>query len=170
MFGVAFGGFVDFLSEYGWDFLAISEEALDDPRLAALEDLELEAAGMRIENFCGIDNFFDAAPTSPDGSPPGGNGTVGGSDLPEDFPAELAPPGGDIVAVVNVGGATSVTFNLSTDTDDVIASYTEIVGAPVQALDEPKGALWVVSYEGLQLSLTIAEIGDNMVQINVTLL
>jgi hypothetical protein len=78
-------------------------------------------------------------------------------------------PGGEVVAIVSAPGGTSVTFDLSADTDDVIASYTEILGPPAQALDEPKGALWATSYQGSQLNLTVAETGATSVQVNATL-
>ncbi|MDH3189742.1 MAG: hypothetical protein OEM39_03775 [Acidimicrobiia bacterium] len=164
LFADAYAGFVDFLGEYEYNFLSIPEDAFDDPRLAALEDPELEAAGQQIEEFCGIDDFITPGPSGPTGS-----GSLPGASLPEDFPPGLEPPGGVVVASVEAGGATSVTFDTEMSSDDVIAFYTDLLGPPTQQLDEPKGALWFTEYEGVTLSLVVAEIGPNMTQVNVTL-
>ena len=171
MFADAYSGFVGLLAEYDFNFLALSDAALDDPRMTALDDPELQAAGDRIEAYCGIDNFISTAPEPPDSGTGGGGsdgGVSAGTDLPDDFPSELVPPGGVVVATVNVAGASSVTFDVEGDTDDIIGYYTDIVGAPVQETSTPKGALWFTTYEGGSLTLVVAEVGSDMVQVNVT--
>ena len=171
MFADAYGDFVALLAEYDFNFLALGDAALDDPRLAALDDPELQAAGDRIEAYCGIDSFITTSPAPPDSGSGGGGdggGVSAGTDLPDDFPSELAPPGGAVVATVNVAGASSVTFDVEGDADDFIGYYTDIVGAPVQETSTPKGALWVTTYEGGSLTLVVAETGSGMVQVNVT--
>lgn len=164
LFVDAYGGFIDFLAEYDFNFLALTEEALNDPRLQALEDPALEAAGKRIEEYCGIDNFITPNPA------PGGGGSTGtpGADVPSDLPDELLPPGGVVVATVNVSGALSVTFDTEATTDEVIAYYTDVLGPPVQQLDDPAGALWTTTYEGAFLNLVVADIGG-ATQVNVSL-
>lgn len=167
MFADAYGGFVELLAENNFNFLALGDAALDDPRLAALEEPELEAAGDRIEAYCGIENFIDTAPQPPGGDG-GGGGISAGSDLPDDFPSDLVPPGGVVVASVNVAGASSVTFDVEADTDDIIDFYKEALGAPAQETSNPKGALWVTTSADGSLTVVVAEVGPGMLQVNVT--
>ncbi len=166
MFVVAFGGFVDFLDEYDFDFMALAGVAETDPRLQALEDPALQEAGDRIEAYCGIDGMIASPPSAP--SDGGGVTAIPGAELPDDFPAELVPPDGDVVAAVSVGGGASVTFDTATPVDDVIAFYVEVLGPPVQEVAAPKGAFWTGVYEGGSLNLVVAEIGAGQVQVNVT--
>lgn len=165
MFADAYGGFVDFLGDYGYNFLAIPEDALNDPRLAVMDSPELVAAGDRIEEFCGLDDLIADPPDAG-----GGGGALPPTELPDGFPGDLEPPGGEVVAVVNIGTGESVTFDVEGSTDDIIAFYEDQLGAPTQSLDTPKGALWITEYEGQQLTLAVSEVGTNMVQVNVTLL
>ncbi|NND03930.1 MAG: hypothetical protein HKN91_14205 [Acidimicrobiia bacterium] len=169
MFVVAYGGFVDFLGDYDYNFLNIPEEAFDDPRLAAMEDPELDAAGERIEEFCGVDNFIATPPAGPAG---GGGGTAAplpGAELPADFPAELVPPDSVVLANISVGGGVAVTFQMEADPDDIIAFFTDVLGPPAQSINEPKGALWFSEYQGKTASVTVAEVTPGVVQANVTL-
>ena len=129
LFAMAYGGLIDFLDENQFNFLAITEDSLDDPRLLALEDPALEEAGNRIEEYCGIENFIAPNPAPSAG---GGSGSLPGATVPSDFPSDLEPPGGVVVANVNVAGATSVTFDTEASADDVIEYYTELLGPPVQ--------------------------------------
>jgi hypothetical protein len=165
LFAAAYGGFVDFLAENDFNFLAMSEDALDDPRLQALEDPALEEAGNRIEEYCGIENFITPNPAPSAG---GGSGSLPGATVPSEFPSDLEPPGGVVVANVNVAGATSVTFDTEASADDVIEYYTDVLGPPIQQLDDPKGALWSTTYEGVALNLVVADIGG-ATQVNVIL-
>lgn len=48
--------FVEVLEDYDYDFFAIPE---DDPRLAALEDPQFDAASDRVNAFCGFDDTDD---------------------------------------------------------------------------------------------------------------
>ncbi|MDJ0961557.1 MAG: hypothetical protein QNJ88_12940 [Acidimicrobiia bacterium] len=166
LFATAYGGFVEFLAENNFNFLAIAGTALDDPRLVALEDPALEEAGDRIEAYCGIENFITPNPAPPSS---GGTGGLPGASVPEDFPSVLEPPGGVVVANVNVAGAVSVTFDTPTSTDEVIEYYTDILGPPIQQLDDPKGALWTTTYEGVFLNLVVADVGGAATQVNVSL-
>lgn len=170
LFVDAYGGFIEFMDDYGFNFMAISEDALDDPRLTALEDPALMAAGDRIEDFCGIEGEFIAAPPSSDGGPGGSSGSGGGlpaASLPEDFPADLVPPGGVVVVALEIAGATSVTFDIESPTDDVIAFFSETVGDPTIQMNEPKGALWTTQYEGSTVNIVVSEVAPGMVQVNV---
>jgi hypothetical protein len=132
--------------------------------------------GLIVDGTLVVDPTIASPTATASGGPTGGSGTVGGGglpdlpDLPEGFPAELVLPGAEVVAIFKDGGGTSVTFDLPADTDDVIATYAEILGQPAQVLDDPEGAQWVTSYQGSQLTLTVAETGENMVQINVMLI
>lgn len=168
LFVDAYSGFVDFLSEYGWNFLAMPEDAFDDPRLAALEDPALDAAGKRVEEFCGVENFIATAPSDPGGGVSGG-GTVPGGQAPEDFPAALTPPGGVVVASISAGGGASVTFDVDGSVADLIDFYTAELGPPVQTLPDPAGALWITQYEGSSVTVTVVETGPGTSQANVTL-
>ncbi|MFC2177322.1 hypothetical protein ACFLRH_02775 [Actinomycetota bacterium] len=168
LFVDAYGGFVEFMDDYGFNFLAISEDALDDPRLTALEDPALMAAGDRIEDFCGIEGEFIAAPPSSDGGSTGSGGGPPAASLPDDFPADLVPPGGVVVVALDIAGATSVTFDIESPTDDVIAFFSETVGDPTIQMNEPnKGALWTTQYEGSTVNIVVSEISPGMVQVNV---
>lgn len=171
LFVGAFRGFVELLDEYDFNFLAMGDQALNDPRLTALDNAELEAAGDRIEAFCGFEPGEFITPGSPDDGEPGGTVEPGvlGTELPEGFPEGLVPPNGQVVASVSIGGATSVTFDIEGVTDDVIAFYTAELGPPVTVLPQPKGALWASSVDGATLSVVVAETGPGMVQVNVTI-
>lgn len=170
LFANAYGGFADFFSDYDYNIFAIPEDAFDDPRLMAMEDPELVAAGDRIEDFCGIDDLIADPPGAPGG---GGGGPVTplpGAQLPADFPPDLVPPGGEVVSSVSAAGGESVTFSLDGLTDDIIDFYTELLGPPASNIPDPKGALWVTTYEGQQLTVTVAEISATQVQVNVTII
>lgn len=173
LFATAFGGMIDFFDEYDWDFFNIPEDAYNDPRLLALEDPALVEAGDNIAEYCGIEDFADPGFNPGGGSASGGNtGTpapLPGAELPSDFPGELVPPNGIVLTSIGAGGGVSVTFSVEADTDDIIAFYTDILGPPAQALDEPKGAIWVTQYQGKQASITVAEFSDVAVEVNVTL-
>lgn len=167
LFATAFGGFVELLEENNFNFLAIGEAALDDPRLAALEDPELEAAGDRIEDFCGFeDGDFIQTPQAGGGD---GSGGLPAQSLPDDFPADLVPPGGEVVAAVDLAGVgTSVTFDVQSPVDEVIAYYTGVVGAPTAELPEPRGALWTDSFQDGMLNIVVAQTAPGVTQVNVT--
>lgn len=175
MFVVAYGGFVDFLGEYDYNFLAIPENGFDDPRLLALEDPALDAAGKRIEEFCGIDSFIATPPGDPGGSAGGGGGNTGtatplpGAELPSDFPAELVPPDSIVLTNISAAGGVAVTFQMEADTDDIIAFYSDVLGPPSQSFPDPKGALWATEYDGQFTIVTVTETGDMVVQVNVSL-
>ena len=167
LFADAYGGFIDFLSEYDFNFLAIPEDAFDDPRLAALEDPALEEAGNRIEEYCGVENFITPAPTPPTGGGGGPSSVITGGDVPDEFPSELEPPGGVVVASFSGAGALSVTFDSSESAEDVVDFYTDILGPPTA--QTPEGALWTMTYEGTFLNIVVAEIEGGTSQINVSL-
>ncbi|MCP3976095.1 MAG: hypothetical protein GY720_16565 [bacterium] len=168
LFATAFGGFIELLEENNFDFLAMGEAALDDPRLTALEDPELEAAGKRVEAFCGFEDG-DFIQTPQAGGGDGGTGGLPGQSLPDDFPTDLVPPGGEVVASVDLGGVgTSVTFDVQSPVDDVIAYYTDVVGPPAADIPEPRGALWTGSFQDGTLNIVVAETAPNVTQVNVT--
>ena len=176
LFATAFGGLYDFFDEYDWMLLSIPEDAFaTDPRILAMDDPALTEAGDNIADFCGIEDFADPGFNPGDGGSAGGGNTgtpapLPGAELPDGFPDELVPPNGVVLFNVNAGGGVSVTFSAEGDTDDIIEYYRDILGAPVQELEEPKGAFWVTTYEGQQLSLTVAEFSDTAAEINVTLI
>lgn len=166
LFVDAYGGLVGFLSEYEFNFLAIPEADLDDPRLNALEDPELEAAGDRIEVFCGIDSFIETPPAG--GAPPQGGDTGGGplpgTGLSDTFPADLVPPDGELLATVTVSGNESATWELTTPLDESITFYTDLLGPPTGTT--PEGAIWVTEFEGRQLNVVVAD-ADGFISVNV---
>jgi hypothetical protein len=167
LFVDAYGGFVELMREFEYNFLAMGTSALDDPRLLAMEDPELEAAGERIEAFCGIEGQFIQTPPSSDGGSDGSGGVVPGATLPDDFPDALVPPGGQVVAAIDVGGSQTVGFELDGSGDDVIAYYTEILGDPLFQSSEPFGAAWSAGYEGETVNVTMAEYAPGKINVNV---
>lgn len=170
MFATAYAGFVELLAEIEFNFLAMANVDPDDPRLAALESPELEEAGDRIEAYCGIDNFIATSPTPPnDPGDSSAGGTFEGGELPTDFPTELLPEGAELAVVLNVQGADSVTYDVVLAADEVIAFYTDLLGAAAAELSDPKGALWITSYAGTSLTVTVAETDATMTQVNILL-
>ncbi len=169
LFAEAYRGFVDLLAEYDYNFLAIGEQAQDDPRILALEDPELELAGDRIGAYCGIDELISSAPTT-SAAPGGGGGVIPGASLPEGFPDALVPPGGEVIASINAGGATSVSFEVATGGDEVIDYYSDLLGEPMQEANEPsRGALWFTTYEGASVNVVVSEVEAALTQVVVTL-
>jgi len=169
MFAEAYAGFVELLAENGFNFLALANVDQNDPRLTALEDPDLQAAGDRIEAFCGIDDFIATPPQPPDDSGGGGGTALPGGELPEDFPTALIPDGATIVVVLNVQGTDTVTYDIEMSTDEVIGFYEELLGTATSELDDPKGAFWLTSYEGTNLTVTVAETGGTQTQVNLAL-
>ncbi len=170
LFSTAYGGFVELLAESGFNFLALADLDESDPRLAALDDPALIAAGERIEQYCGIDNFIATPPAPP--SDPGNSGDAGagsiGGDVPDDFPAELLPDGANVLVAISSQGATSVTYEIALPADDVIAYYEALLGVAASAFNDPKGALWFTSYEGAGLGVTVTERDATTTDVNVT--
>lgn len=162
VFEAAYDGLIEVFEEIEWSFANAPDDLDQDPRLQALDSPELEEAGMRIEDYCG----FSFIATEPGG---GGTGTVGGGTVPDDFPSDLIVADAEIVAVVNIGGADSVTFDVQTDVDTVIAFYTDLLGDPAGALEEPPGALWITTWEGRAANVTVVEVPGGTTQVNVTL-
>ena len=153
MFAETYAGFVELLSDYGFNFLAIGEDALDDPRLTALEDPALTEAGERIEAYCGVDNFIVVNPQAP-----GGGGTTSGGEPPEGIPAEFIPDGANILSQINAAGSTSVVYQIDRPLDEMISFYEDLLGDATQVLDDPPGASWVTfSAEGLITSVVVSE-------------
>lgn len=74
----AMEGFVDILAEYDYNMFAMGAAAEDDPRLAAMEDPAFEAAGDRVNEYCGFDDGDDDL--SDDGGLGGDDGSDGGDD------------------------------------------------------------------------------------------
>lgn len=92
--GVA--GFIDVLEEYDYNFLAIPDDAVTtDPRLAAVESPEYEAASDRVNAYCGIepDPGLDASDTEPPVDEPGADGggvpDFGDAGLDSDFLVQI---------------------------------------------------------------------------------
>lgn len=168
LFADAYGGFIEVLDELGFNFLAFNDDLLDDPRLLALEDPALEEAGDRISAYCGLDDFIAAGPGAA-----GGTGGSGGGlpevELPEDFPADLIPPGGKAIVSLDIAGSRSVTFDVESPADDVIAYYADVVGSPTIEMNEPKGALWTTEYQGTPLNLVVSETEPAITQVNIIL-
>ncbi len=171
LFAQAYGGFVDLLDENNFNFLALADLDGSDPRLLALEDPALVAAGERIEQYCGVDNFIATPPTPP--SDPGnagdpGGGSIGG-DVPDDFPAELLPDGANVLVAISSQGASSVTYEIALPADEVIAYYENLLGAAASTFNDPKGALWFTTYEGAGVGVTVTERDATTTDVNVTL-
>lgn len=168
LFVDAYGGLVDFLGDYDFNFLAIPEGDLEDPRLAALDDPELEAAGERIEEFCGIDSFIETPPAGGTPAPGGdtGAGPLPGAGIPADFPGELIPPNGTVLATVEVGGAQSITWDVESTLDDLVEFYTELLGPPTATTAD--GALWVAQFNGTSTTVALEEASPSLVNMNVT--
>jgi len=169
LFVDAYRGFVEFMDDFDFNFMAISEDALDDPRLTALEDPELVAAGERIEDFCGIEGELIATPPPSDGAGGTGGGVLPDATLPEAFPGELVPPGGEVVAALEVSGMQTVGFEVESSGDDVIEYYTSLLGDPLFESSEPLGAAWSAQYEGSAVNVTIAEYAPGKVNVNVVI-
>lgn len=161
VFETAYNGLIEVFEEIEWDFANAPDDLDQDPRVLALESPDLEAAEQRIEDFCGFDFIPD--------QPSGGTGGTGGAGLPDDFPSDLVVEGGEVVAVVNIGGTDSVTYDVSLDTDEVIAYYTDLLGDPTSSLETPRGALWVTTWEGAALNVSVVEVTPGSTQVNVTL-
>jgi hypothetical protein len=166
MFVDAFGGFIEFMEEFDFNFLAITEDALDDPRLLALEEPTLEAAGERIETFCGIEGQFIATPPSSGG---GGDSGLPTATVPEGFPSELIPPGGEVIAAFEVSGSRSVGIEVASSMDDVIDYYTALLGAPTIEMSDPAGALWSTQSGGSAVNVVVAEASENLVNVNIVI-
>lgn len=171
LFATAYGGFVELLAENGFNFLALANLDESDPRLVALDDPELIAAGERIEQYCGIDNFIATPPAPP--SDPGNAGDAGGGsisgDVPDDFPAVLLPDGANVLVAISSQGASSVTYEIALTADEVIAYYEDLLGAAASQFNDPKGALWFTTYEGTGLGVTVTERDATTTDVNVTL-
>ncbi len=166
MFADAYGGFIEVLDELGFNFLAFNDDMLDDPRLLALEDPALEEAGARISAYCGIDDFIAAGPGTTSGT--GGSGTgLPPVDLPEDFPTELVPPGGTAIVSLDIAGSKSVTFDVESSADDVIAYYSDVLGEPTVEMNDPDGALWSAPYGGSTVNVVVSETAQDTSQVNI---
>jgi hypothetical protein len=174
-FVTAYGGFVEFLEEYDWNVIAISEASLDDPRLLALEDPELVAAGNRISEYCGVDDLIAVGPSGFGDRPgvPGGSqgGPAGGLEagLPDGFPDDLAPPGGAVVAAFTSGGIATVSFDVPGDAAETVSYYTDLLGSPELEALTPRSAVWSTSFEGTALQLTVVEVAPGMAQVTIVL-
>lgn len=170
MFAEAYGGFVELLAENGFNFLALGEDVLNDPRLAALEDPELEAAGDRIEAYCGIENFIATAPqpADPGGGGGGGGGVIPGGEIPDDFPAELIPDGAQVLAVTNIAGLTTVIYDIAQPVAEVIDFYTDQLGPAVSLLTDPPGALWVSTDADGLIQVGVSETDPGMTNVSVS--
>ncbi len=171
LFADAYGGFVELLAENDFNFLALADLDESDPRIVALDDPELVAAGERIEQYCGIDNFIATPPAPPsDPGPPGdaGGGSIGG-DVPDDFPAELLPEGAEVIIAISSQGASSVTYEIVLPADEVIAYYEDLLGTAASEFNDPRGALWFTTYEGVGLGVTVTERDATTTDVNVTL-
>lgn len=167
LYADAYGGFIELLDELGFNFLAFDDDVLDDPRMLALDDPALEEAGDRISTYCGLDDFIAAGPGTVGGS---GGGTGGGLPevtLPDGFPSELVPPGGEVNASISVSGALSVGIEVASPIDEVIDYYTELIGAPTVQINEPKGALWTTEFEGSTVNIVLSEISPGRVNVNI---
>ena len=171
----AYGGFIEFMEEYDWNFMAMSEASLEDPRLLALEDPELEAAGNRIADYCGIDEFVAVGPSAlgdrseERGDDPGDPGGGLGTRLPEGFPDDLAPPRGAVVAAFTSAGVTTASFEVSGDVDDTLTYYTDLLGSPELEVSTPRSAVWSTTFEGAELQLTVVEAAPGMTQVTIVL-
>ena len=167
LFADAYNGLLEFFAEYDFNFLSIPQEDLDDPRLNRLDDDDLEQAGDNIEAYCGFE-FINPGPgnTPPPPGPGTGGGPLPGAEIPDDFPADLIPPNGTVLATVEVGGAQSITLDVESSLDDVIEFYTELLGPPTGTT--PDGALWVAVFNGTSTTVAVAETGPTLVNMNVT--
>jgi hypothetical protein len=61
-------GFVEVLSDYDFNFLAIPDSAAEDPRFSAVNDPAYEAAAARVDAYCGFDDQADTSGTGTDDS------------------------------------------------------------------------------------------------------
>ena len=166
LFVEAYAGLVDFFEEYEWNFLAIPEEAFDDPRLNRLDDEDIAQAGDNIEAYCGFE-FIESGPGDTPAPGPGtGGGPLPGAEIPDDFPGDLIPPNGTVLAAVEVSGAQSITLDVESTLDDLVEFYTELLGPPTGTT--PDGALWIATFNGTSTTVALAETGPNMVNMNVT--
>lgn len=167
LFVDAYAGLAEFLEEYEWNFFAVPEDALDDPRLNRFDDADIEEAANNIEAYCGFE-FIESGPgdTPPPAGPGNGGGPLPGAEIPDDFPEDLIPPDGTVLATVEVGGAQSITLDVESTLDNLVEFYTELLGPPTGTT--PDGALWVATFNGTSTTVALAETGPNMVNMNVT--
>jgi hypothetical protein len=135
--------------------------------LTALEDPELEAAGERIEAYCGVDNFIATAPETPDPGDGGGGVVVGGS-IPEGFPEELVPAGANVVAQSSVAGTLTVVFEVAAPVADIIDFYSQELGDPMSVLSDPAGALWTVFDDAGLLNVIVTEVDSGITNATVS--
>lgn len=169
MFAEAYEGFIGLLEEYDFNFIAMGD-AIDDPRLLAMEDPALEEAGERIETYCGIENFIDATPDTGGGTTGGTSGVFPGTELPDDFPADLVPPGGELVAAIDLGATgQSIMFELESATEETVDFYTEKLGEPTLQIAEPPSSLWSTEYEGATVNVIVSEGRPGVTQVNVVI-
>ncbi len=168
LFADAYNDLVEFFEEYEWNFLAIPEEDLADERLNRFDDAAFEEAANNIEEYCGFE-FIARGPGggSPDTGGDTGSVPVAGSGLSDTFPVELIPPGGELLGTVDVGGAESATWDVEAPLDELVAFYEDALGAPSATSDD--GVLWITAFEGRQLSVALAEVGDGFVGVGVTI-
>ena len=160
MISEAYNGFVELLGEYDFDFLNMPEEATNDPRLTALDGDELQLAGDRIVAFCGLD------PEVGDDDVSAGDGDQATGDLPAGFNAELVPPDGDVVVASESLSGTVVLIETQMSIDELVAFYTELLGAPLVVVDDPPAASWVQQTDDGILSVNVG-IEDGVTQVAI---
>ncbi len=144
--------FFELLEENEWNLIAPGTSAADDPRLMAFDGDEFSAAIDRIGTFCGLDlNADDEAPP-PDTSTPEGT-------TPGEIPEALVPAG--VTETLGIGGGAYV-LSTTESFEDVVAFYTDLLGDAFFVDNNQKAALWNTTYEGLQVSVSLAEAGGGV--------
>ncbi len=145
----------EIFAEYDYDLLSIPP---DDPRFLAFQAPELEEASRNIAAYCGID-IDDVNAATDDGGIVGGIGT---SELPEDFPEALVPPG---LEGLDNAGAGGVFISSSATFDEAYAFYQELLGDPA---DQSQGsATFSGVFEGQQRIVNITDNLDGSILITI---
>ncbi len=134
----------ELLAEYEYDILAIPPEELT--ALEALDEDALATATQNIADFCGID-LEDSGTDF---------GTVGGDDLPDDFPEAMVPPA--VRDGMENMGAAGFQFISDASFDEVVEYYTDLLGS--DGLEAPDSRIIDGEYEGVQYVVTIVLDGE----------
>ncbi|NIP15052.1 MAG: hypothetical protein GWM88_10180 [Pseudomonadales bacterium] len=131
------------LTEINYDVFNNLDAFEADIRVMFLEsDAYLDAANA-VSAYCG-DDVSTAGDLDPTVTlPPGA--VVG--DLPEDFPSGLIPPGVTSTQTIQAGPGYQATFTTNASFDDVVAAYTDELGAPQSNVEAGgiKSAQWFQS-------------------------
>ena len=164
-------GFFELLEENDFDFLAAAMSAADDPRLAALDSADFNAAVDHLNEYCGydIDSGIDTGAGSSSAVPDSGSGSAGSGftqgTLPEDFPENLIPPDSTIGVAGDFGIGAGAEFTSTATIKQVLDFYKDALGDPT--LSSGSDTLWSVFEDNKAITVAVSGT-DGDVEIIVT--